>query len=299
MRCWRRQPTRTSPVRVAAVKALVNTGGTEELPRLVVLLLDAENRSEVKACVTTYAALADGVDEPQTRDDLLVAALANASTDQKVRLLDALSRVGGTDALAATLAEMKNANADVRDAAIRALADWPDAAAAIALLDFAQSTEELKYQVLALRGYARLAAESGASDKEKAAMYRDGLNMAQRPEERKLMLKGLGDIRSDESLAIVGECLADDALKGEAALAAVKIACPRNDRDKGMMGAHVAKVLTAALGAIEDDAVRQDGPGAYRADALARCRRFRAALQRQGSHRMGGGTLRVISSKTT
>ena len=245
-------------VRTAAVKALVNTGGTDELPRLVALLLGAESKSEAKACVSTYAALVDGIEDAEARDDLLVEALATAPADKKARVLGALSRVGGADGLAATLAELNNADDDIRDAAIRALADWPDATAAPALLDLAKNTEELKYQVLALRGYGRLVAESGASDEDKVAMYRDGLNTAKRPEEKKLMLKGLGDVRTDSSLSLVGECLVDDALVGEAALAAVKIACPRNDRDKGLVGVHVAKVLTAALDAIEDEGVREN-----------------------------------------
>ncbi|NIA12684.1 MAG: DUF1080 domain-containing protein [Nitrospiraceae bacterium] len=244
-------------VRIAAVKALVNVGGTDELPRLVSLLLDAESKSEAKACVSTYVALAAGIEDAQARDDLLVEALANAPADKKGRVLGALSRVGGADALAATLDQVKNADAEIRDAAIRALANWPDAAAAAALLELARNTDELKYQVLALRGYGRLVADSRASDEEKVAMYRDGLNAAKRPEEKMLMLKGLGDVRTDDALTLVGECLADDALAGEAALAAVKIACPRNDKDKGLMGVRVAKVLTAALDAIEDDAVRQ------------------------------------------
>jgi hypothetical protein len=80
---------------------------------------------------------------------------------------------------------------------------------------------------------------------------------AERPDEKKLALAGLASIRTLESLELVAASLDDEALKAEAALAAVKIACPQNENDKGLLAAAVGPILEKCKTLIKDEEMRK------------------------------------------
>jgi hypothetical protein len=115
---------------------------------------------------------------------------------------------------------MASADDNVRDAAVRTLADWPDAAPADDLLRIVSGQAGRVHKVLALRGYVRMAGLSP----DPTAMYVRAMDLAQTPDDRKLVLGGLGNADSADALALVEKYLQDDALRAEAALAAVQIA---------------------------------------------------------------------------
>ena len=112
-------------------------------------------------------------------------------------------------------------------------------------------------QVLALRGYIRLA---GLSRKRPEAqtlrMLKSAVDAAKRPEEKRLAIAGLAGVRSVESLKLVAPFLDDPALQAEAAVAAVKIACPQGS-EKGLAGPDVSAALPKALPLIKDANVRK------------------------------------------
>ena len=248
-------------VRVAATKALTNLTTPDDLPRLVDLLLAAESDAAVAAAVDTAVSIAGQIEDKEQRDDLLVAALGKAPAAKQGRLFKAMAGLGGAQALEAVVAGANSADAAVKDAAIRALADWPDADATAPLLELARNVADETHHVLCLRGYTRLVGVSGASADEKVEMYRAALDAAKRPDEKKQVISGLGNVRSMASLQLVGACLEDEALKAEAALAAVKIACPKDENDKGLLGVEVAEVLKKALEHVDDEEVRKKVEG--------------------------------------
>ena len=88
-------------------------------------------------------------------------------------------------------------------------------------------------------------------------MFKNALSAARRPDEKKLLLAGLAEVRTIESLQVVAQYLDDEALRAEAALAAAKIACPQRRRDRGLRGPEVTAVLEKALEFIETDEWRQ------------------------------------------
>jgi len=76
----------------------------------------------------------------------------------------------------------------VRDAALRALAGWPDPAPADEVLELAKATPDLVHHVLCLRGYVRMAGQVAAKDKAKALrMCEAALTVVRRDEERNLL----------------------------------------------------------------------------------------------------------------
>ncbi len=133
---------------------------------------------------------------------------------------------------------------DLREAAVRALADWPASAAAPDLLALATGAPEANFKILALRGFIRLSGLLAArSPKEAIGMFQEAMKLATRPEERRLVLSGLGEVRAPEALGLVLPCLDDKDIAGEAASAAINIADRLRDSHPKEAKAAVEKVL--------------------------------------------------------
>ncbi|HOZ47837.1 MAG TPA: DUF1080 domain-containing protein [Candidatus Hydrogenedentes bacterium] len=235
-------------VRVAAAKALKSVAGAEDQQRLIDLLVAAQSDGECVALREAIVAVAGSVEPAEQRAAVVLAAQANASGEARARLLAVLPGLGGAAALDAVVADTKSADESVRAAAVRALSEWPTVDASPALLDVANATEDLKLHVIAIRGYLRLA----ASAPDNVAAYKAALDTARRPDEQKIALGGLADVRTDASLALVASFLDNEALRSEAVSAAVAIACPRDDKDAGLRGAGVFEALNKALAVAAD-----------------------------------------------
>ena len=154
----------------------------------------------------------------------LHAAYAQAQGAPKLALLRLLCSFGGTQALDVVRAAAGDANAEVKEAAQRALCDWPTAEALPDLAKMVQAPPSPKLKILALRGYIRLAAAQEIAAAEKAAALKQALGWSERDEERRLVLASLGGAPSPEALALAATCLDNASLKEDAGLAAVTLA---------------------------------------------------------------------------
>jgi HEAT repeat protein len=244
-------------VRLAAIKALDDLTGPKDLPKLVELLLEAKTNPERSAAQKAVVKVARQIPNAEERAELLLSALEKVDRDKKPYLLSALGRIGGSKALAAVLAEMKSTNEDVKDAAIRALTNWPDGEAIPELLDVITNTKTLTHKVLAVRGFVRLMVAADLPARKKAVMFKKALGAVERAEEKRQLLTGLGNVRTAESLGIVQAYLDDETVRTDAALATAKIACPIDDNDKGLTDYKVARVLKKAIEFIKNDRVRK------------------------------------------
>jgi len=140
-------------------------------------------------------------------------------------LLSVLGRLGDDSALPVLRKALKDEDADVRDAAVRALAGWPGAGPAEILIELARSAPKEIHRVLALRGYIRMAGlVSSRSDEETLKMYRAAMEAAARPEEKKLILARIPRVRTVEALKLVEPYLQDETVKTEAEVACMAIA---------------------------------------------------------------------------
>src|ERR1035441_2179208 len=120
----------------AGLRALAKTGGEMEVAPLLTRLTstrDAEVRSEAENAAAQAIAR---IDEPARRSELVREALRRTQSEEsRIALLGLLPGCGDAAALAALKAAAVSADAAVRDAVVRALADWPNASAWYALAD--------------------------------------------------------------------------------------------------------------------------------------------------------------------
>jgi len=230
-------------VRLAAIKALENISEAGDLPRVIDLMLATTSEAEVSALQKAVVTVAAQIPEAEKRAEAVLMKLNGSNVEQKTKLLQTLARLGAARTFETVVAETKNSNADIRDAAIRALADWPEPNALPELLRLAREEQELSYHVLTMRGALRLLNAAELSSEEKLRLYREAMSLARRADEKKLALAGLANVKSIAALDFVSTFFDEDTLSLEAALAAIKIAETEDDERHRLGGAEIAKAL--------------------------------------------------------
>lgn len=212
-------------VRVAALNALAVLAAAADLPRVLPLLAKAREDDERSAAEQAVASIALRAADREQAASQLIETLGGRSPSIRASLLRVLGRLGGTLALETVTAGLTDQDGLIVEAAVRSLADWPDAAPAALALQFATDTQDQKLHVLALRAYVRLAGlDRDVPAEERVRRYQAALNAARRPDERKLTLARLGEIADTRAVQILEPYLTDAALAAEAGSAIVKIA---------------------------------------------------------------------------
>jgi len=210
----------------AAFRALARTAAAGDVPALLQRVVSARD-AEVRAEAANAASQALGkIDDAADRSALVRDALRRAPTVEGLSsLLVLLPRCGDAPALAVLQAAESDADARVRDAAIRALADWPNAAAWEALESIYRRPANDAVRGLALRGLVRLAGDENAHpDSKLIERYRELLASAHSDADLRLILGGLGGVAHPDALQLAEPLLAKDTVRAEAEVAVKKIA---------------------------------------------------------------------------
>jgi HEAT repeat protein len=210
----------------AAWKALGRLAGAAQLEP-VVARLAAVRGEDVRGDAEEAALQTLGrVPEAAHRSGSVRSQYAKATdAASRASLLRLLPACGDAPALDAVKAATADAGESVREAAIRALADWPDASAWDALKALAEQPPNEALRAVAFRGLVRLAGEENA--KPNAALlerYRQLLAGARDDQDRKLVLGALAGCASAEALNLALPLLENGAVKAEATQAVRRIA---------------------------------------------------------------------------
>jgi HEAT repeat protein len=210
----------------AAYRVLAKAAAGDQLPMLLkkfVALRNADLRSEVEGFVEQAVVVTDDVSRRSTavRD----ALKQTADVPSRCALLRLLPACGDAQALAALNSAVSDTDARVRDAAIRALAEWPDSSAWGALSATWRKPETDAHRSLAFRGLVRLAGDANAhADENLVAHYREFLDGARSDDEIKLILGALGGLANPDALKLALPLLDKPGVRPEAEVAVKKIA---------------------------------------------------------------------------
>jgi len=218
-----------SDVRRAAFKALGALAAQSDVPKVVALLTANENSTERAGLSATILQISERCGDASVRTAPVIAGLKKAPDAAKVDLLAVLSRLAGDKAYAAIKAQLASGSDDVKKACVRAMAAWPDATPAAALLGVAKNDSNNSRKILAIRGFIRLVTLPGdkkltpAQNTAKIAQLADGLKVATGAGEKKQILAALDRYPCPEGLAVAKSCISDSALAAEAKLAVSKV----------------------------------------------------------------------------
>lgn len=236
-------------VRKEAIGALGQVAAESDLPTLINLAIKPTQAGDRGAVEDACAAAFRRLGNPAKRTALVLDALAAASTDAKPYLIRLLKAVGSPDAVQALRSFLKDPAQEIQDAAIRTLSDWPDPAPADDLLALATSAPSPTQKILALRGYVRLAGLAA----QPVPMYTRAMAAAQRPDEKKMVLGGLGSQNSLGALRLAEKSLADEAVQNEAAQAVISVA----NKLRGKDADQAKPVLQSIATTVKNDKIKK------------------------------------------
>lgn len=219
----------------AAWRALGQVAVPTDLPRLIeaaLAVVDEEARTLAdRAIVTTAMRIPEGARRSAAVLDAFAGATDPMTKAALLRPLGAIQRAmgGNHEVFFAVQAALKHPDGAVRAAALRCLADWPDAAPTTTLLAWAAGTEvpanEREGALLgAIRMATNVAAGRERSPLDLAAVFKAANRLVRSREEKLAMVSALGNWKRPETLVLLEPYLDDSEVKAEAALAVVQVA---------------------------------------------------------------------------
>lgn len=232
-------------VSAAACAALARLGTDKELDGLIQLVLGGKTPCAAAA----LQAVASRATDKTAAAQKVIAQTQTAKPGQLAALFEVLAMLGGKEALVAVSSAAATDNEEVKDAAIRALANWPDFLATESLLVVANDPRVKRlHSVLAIQAIARLVK---SSDTEAPAARVDAalaaMRAAPRDEERKLLLSALGSVPDRKAADAIKSYLSDPKFQKEAGLAALNLADSLRKPDRPLARELAQAVKDAAL----------------------------------------------------
>jgi HEAT repeat protein len=211
-------------VRRAATKSIGTLGGAGDVAKLVDLLLARQDSGDRDSFASAISAIAARQSVVETRAFHVIAGLTKGDDEAKVLLLGVLSALGGKPACEAARGCLASATPGVKKAAVKALAEWPDAMPLEDLKNVAKNDANDINRIIAMRGYIRELALVNMKPDKRLAAYKEMFALAARPEEKRAVFAGLTDSPSLPVLQFLEGHLNDAGVKAEALAAYEKIA---------------------------------------------------------------------------
>ena len=231
-------------------KAISLMARIEDLPELVLLLIDTTDAKGRQYVENVIVKIAKKTDNEKIQGIPILNGLGrkDISIEARSSLLTILAKLELKSALSILLGSTKDEDPAVRQAALKAVADyWPNAEPLLALRNASRNDTDEQCRVIALSGYARmLTMPSKRPVKETLKLYREALDQVKSTKEKRALLTGLGSLIHRDALAFVTPYLKDKSVSTEAFQAALSIT-------EGMSGKSM--VLTGCVPGNEKNAL--------------------------------------------
>lgn len=230
--------------RTAAIKALpyvVKQGDEEKIAALI-------NKTSAPEALTAlqkalYTAVKDkGTKEAQVNS---VKALMNKNDANRTAYYNVLASIGGKEAMEVVSNELKNADAQQKEAAVKALAAWSDGSALDALYTISKDPANSALKETALNSYISGINKSDNPPDQKVLQFRNAMDLAATANQRRMILSGIGNNSSLLSLVFAAKYLDDAALQQTAIQAIMNIVLDHMDLYGGVVDGIMDKAIAA------------------------------------------------------
>ena len=211
--------------RLQAIRICREIAGPGDLPQLLDLLFVVKSEKDAHELELTIAAISSKISIPEQRGAAVIGKLEKTKEPKsRACLIRILGKIGDNSDLALIRLALHDENKDIQDAAVRALADWPDLSPKYDLLQIIQETENSTHKILALRAYIRMIEMDKFQSPEGAVLSLEtALNLSSRPEEKKLVLGVLPVFSCRKALTLAESLLEDESVQDEARAAIEQI----------------------------------------------------------------------------
>jgi hypothetical protein len=210
--------------RLHAIRGLKNISSPLDLPLLVNLLLGMKKETVQMEMASTIAAVASQSPRSIGSARAVLDKLGSVTDiNGRKALYGTLGKIGDDSSLPVLREALTDDNPDVKDSAVRALAEWPTGTVKEDLLHIARTSETPVHKILALQAYIRMIGmEPYRSPESAVRSFKDVLDLA-RPEDKKLILGTLPAFASPDALALAQSLFQEKEVEAEAQLAIKKI----------------------------------------------------------------------------
>ncbi|MDR0327016.1 MAG: HEAT repeat domain-containing protein [Planctomycetaceae bacterium] len=236
----------------AAVAALGEISGIEDLPKLVGLLRQASSDEEAQKILNVLKSACTRFPQDAAATEV-AKALEGSSTKLKTQLLELLMEIAGQKSLDIVNGFAWSDDAEMRDQATRILGRWRSPQdldiVAAACLRLAKESEE--YKVRNLSSYIRLARQFSMPEERRFSMCQEVLDLADRDEVRVMIFPVYERLDSVAALEKAAAHLDNPALQERAAEAAVVIGKKLQGRRP-----QAAKIMEDVIKTTKNDATR-------------------------------------------
>jgi HEAT repeat protein len=222
----------STPVRIEAMKTLRAIGTPSDASPVLDVVATSGDDVERLEAEKTVTALLQKTGSPSGRSALIRARLVKEKDPAvRAKLIPLLPSTADGAALPVLRTALTNPDADVVDAAARAIAAWPTATARDDMLDLLKNAKDETHRLLAFAGLVRLTGlDVNRLPGAAVADLKMLSDLAWRPEEQKLVLGALATFPCQDALEMARAFLHNEALKAEAQAAIDKIT-PKPPKD--------------------------------------------------------------------
>jgi hypothetical protein len=156
--------------------------------------------------------------------------------------------MGGPKALETIAVALKNGDGEMQNVGTAVLGKWMTADAAPVLLEFAKDeSKDKRYRDRAFKGYLRIGRQlKQLPDEERIAIAREALEIAERPDQRILVLQVLERCPSPESIKLASALVDDKEIRDQAVQTAILIGEKIKDKDPAAAKSAAEKALQAS-----------------------------------------------------
>lgn len=204
------------------LRAFGDIGLAEELLKVAFSTEDESFREELAGIMAAWAKQSA---RPEARSTFFRNLLGKETDPSRQALLiTIIGKIGERNSLPLLRSYLRAQNAVVREASLKALAEWPEMEARDDLIEIVRTSADLKEKVLAVRGLVRLTASERYRRPEAVVeSLKEIYSLSPRAEEKKLVLSAISDFPCQPALEFCRSLVNDPEVGPEARAALEKI----------------------------------------------------------------------------
>jgi HEAT repeat protein len=206
-----------------------------DVPRLVSLLLKVPQGRQHDEVERTILRVCEKLPAGDDHAALVLAAVAKIPATDSPKYLPLLGRLGGAKALQIVETSLKHDSPEIKQAAVRALCNWPNPTVADRLWDLATHSDDAACRRSALLAYVRVVTlKSDRPQAETLAILERAMKQTQEPDVKQWVLTRASTVRTMDAVAWIAGYLDDPELAQTACHSIVELAHHRFLRHPNM-----------------------------------------------------------------
>lgn len=227
-------------VKIAALKALPNVVGPEDVDALVSVL---ENTSESDAHYVQEALVIalNALNDKDAKINQLAVETSRNSSPTSAKLFPVFAGVGGEESLKTVKGFLKDNG--LKNSAVLALANWSNPEALPVLIELSRSERVSEHFGAIFNGLIKQINASDHTNEQKTLLLKDAFELAENTAQKRTVLGSLQATGTYQALMFAAKYMDDKDLKGAATNTALNIATDSYD----FIGADVRNILNKAM----------------------------------------------------